>query len=140
MASFDHNDPSGHDSRYRKRLHAMKTFPSLSSAVAIALSMSMAMASHAATPRIDLLGTSAPEAAATRTIAIGPGTRYVNVTGGDIVRFVVGDKVFTWNFLLPIGLSSFELNRVAPAGLLDHTVIAYVAPDPRYMGGGDRSQ
>lgn len=114
----------------------MKTSLLISPVFAFALTV--ALPSYAGAPRSDLLGMSAPDAAATRTIAITPGTRYVNVTGGDIVKFVVGEKTFTWNFLLPIGMSSFELNRVAPPGLLDHTVTAYVAPDPRYMGGGDR--
>jgi hypothetical protein len=92
--------------------------------------------SLAATPRIDLLGDAAPAAAATRTIVIAPDTKYVNVTGGDIVRFVAGDKSFTWAFNVGANVSSFDLRRVAPPGVLDKTVMAYVAPDPRYIGGG----
>jgi hypothetical protein len=67
---------------------------------------------------------------ATRTIAIHPTTRYVNVTGGEIVRFTVGDKSFAWNFSgRP---SSFDLSAVAPPGMLDRKVTAYVAPNPLY--------
>ncbi len=104
----------------------------------IALSIgATALPSTAVAPRIDLLGDPAPAPAATRTIAITPATKYVNVTGGDIVKFTVGDKSFTWAFNGAISVSSFELNLVAPPGMLDHTVTAYVAPDPRYIGGGN---
>jgi hypothetical protein len=80
-------------------------------------------------PRIDLMGTPATLSMATRTIPIGPDTKYVNVTGGEIVRFTVGDKQFAWNFNGP--LSSFDLARVAPS-VLDRKVTAYVAPNPMY--------
>ena len=80
---------------------------------------------------LDLLGGPTSLAEATRTIAIGPGTKYVNVTGGEIIRFTVGDKAFAWNF--NGRYSSFDLARVAPPGMLDHKVTAYVAPNPRQI-------
>jgi len=87
---------------------------------------------------VGLLGDPAPPTAATQTIVITPGTKWVNVTGGDIVRFVVGDKSFGWAFNVGSGINSFDLRRVAPPGVLNHRVEAYVAPDPRYIGdGGD---
>ena len=59
---------------------------------------------------------------------------YVNVTGGEIVRFTVGDKSFAWNFNgRP---SSFDLALVAPPGVLDHKVTAYIAPNPLYRRPG----
>ena len=80
---------------------------------------------------IALLGDAASPASATRTIAIYPDTRYVNVTGGEIVKFTVGNQSFAWNFNgRP---SSFDLNAVAPPGVLDHGVQAYVAPNPLYI-------
>ncbi|MFC3107628.1 CzcE family metal-binding protein [Undibacterium arcticum] len=88
-------------------------------------------------PRLDLLGDPAPVSAATRTIVIAPNAKYVNVTGGETVKFVVGDKSFAWYFDGPEDVSSFDLNRIAPSGVLDHAVIAYVAPNPLYMGDGD---
>ena len=88
------------------------------------------------TTPIEFLGEAAAPPAATRTIVIGPHTRWVNVTGGDIVKFVVGEKTFAWNFDVAEGVSSFDLNRVAPPGTLDHTVVAYVAPNPLYFGDG----
>jgi uncharacterized membrane protein YgcG len=88
-------------------------------------------------PRIDLLGDPAVVTAATRTIVITPDTSYVNVTGGEIIKFVVGDKSFAWNFDGAQYLDKFDLNQTAPPGILDHRVIAYVAANPLYSGGGD---
>ena len=81
---------------------------------------------------ITLLGDPASPASASRTIAIYPDTRYVNVTGGEVVKFTVGDKSFAWNFNgRP---TSFDLNAVAPPGVMDHRVKAYIAPNPLYGG------
>ena len=81
---------------------------------------------------ITLLGDPASPASASRTIAIYPDTRYVNVTGGEVVKFTVGDKSFAWNFNgRP---TSFDLNAVAPPGVMDHRVRAYIAPNPLYGG------
>ena len=99
-----------------------------------ALVLSAAPAIHAAAPRLDLLGAPAPAATAARTIVIGPDTRWVNVTGGEVVKFVVGERAFAWYFNGPDSVSSFSLNRVAPQGILDHPVQAYVAPNPLYSG------
>jgi hypothetical protein len=84
------------------------------------------------TPNPKLLGDPAPVAAATHTIVIAPDTKYVNVTSSDTVNFVVGNKSFAWNFNGPESIPSFELNQIAPPGVLDHKVTAYVAPNPLY--------
>lgn len=84
---------------------------------------------------VSFLGDPAPVAIATETIVIRPDTKWVNVTGGDTIRFVVGDKDFAWAFNVAGSVMSFDLNRVAPPGVLDHRVVAYIAPDPRYIGG-----
>lgn len=86
---------------------------------------------------VSLLGDPAPETAATQTIEILPDTRWVNVTGGDIVKFIVGGKSFAWAFNVGTGVSRFDLSRVAPAGVLQRQVFVYLAPDPRYIGGRD---
>ncbi|MDB5764294.1 MAG: hypothetical protein JWQ21_3289, partial [Herminiimonas sp.] len=49
----------------------------------------------AAVNRTDLLGDPAPSAAAMRTITIDENTKYVNVKGGEVVKFVAGDKAAT---------------------------------------------
>jgi hypothetical protein len=59
-----------------------------------------------------------------------PETHFVNVTGGEVIRFQVGDRSFVWSFNGT--RSSFDLTRVAPPSMLDHKVTAYVAPNPLY--------
>jgi hypothetical protein len=95
------------------------------------------MSATAVTPRADLLGTPVPPAAATRTVALTPGTHYVNVTGGDVVRFVGGGQEFAWSFDTSPIVQVFELNQVAPAGALGQQVRVYIAPDPRYSERAD---
>ena len=85
--------------------------------------------SASAAVRADLLGEPSVPGQAGRIIVIKPDTKYVNVTEGDVVTFVDNGKAFTWNFDSPPDVSSFVLNRVAPDGVLDHTVTAYVAPN-----------
>jgi hypothetical protein len=79
--------------------------------------------------RFDLLGTPGSPAIA-RTIAIGPQTAHVNIVRNETITFNVNGKTFTWLFDGPLYVSSVELNRVAPPGVLDHPVIAYISPDP----------
>ena len=81
-------------------------------------------------PRLELLGSPGALSMVTRTIAIRPDTDFVNVTGGEIIRFDVGSKSFVWNFNGQ--RSSFNLAQVAPPSVLDHKVTAYVAPNPMY--------
>jgi len=102
-----------------------------------ALLLSGATLSALALPRIDLLGDAAPESAASRAVMITPDTRFVNVVGGETIKFVTGDKSFAWSFDVPVSISSFDLNRIAPAGVLDHKVRAYVAPNPTYSHGNN---
>ena len=86
-----------------------------------------------------LYGDSAPLSAAATTIPIHPDTKWVNVTGGEIIRFDVDGKSFAWAFNVPVGLVSFDLAKVAPAGILNRPVEAYIATDPKYSGDGDRN-
>jgi Heavy-metal resistance protein CzcE len=110
----------------------------VSSPVILSLALSLAALAGCATRNdpIDLYGYPQPPDAYGRTIVIAPDTRYVNVTGGETVRFVAGDKIFAWNFFVARTVSNFDLNAVAPPGVLDHPVRVYVAPDPRYLGAG----
>lgn len=110
--------------------------------VAVVLSLSAAALLAACAVDMDpiaqrkLLGDPVPVSAATRILVIPPQTRYVNVTGGEIVAFVVGDKSFAWSFDGAMDIPPFDLATVAPPGVLDHPVIAYVAPNPWYTGDG----
>ncbi len=84
-------------------------------------------------PGSDLFGSAATASMVTRRIVIKPETGYVNVTGGEVIRFDVGGKSFVWNFNGT--RSSFDLGLIAPAGLLGRKVTAYVAPNPMYPKG-----
>jgi hypothetical protein len=109
---------------------------SLTPAVILTM-LTACMSATAVTPRIDLLGTPVPPAAATRTVALTPGVHYVNVTGGDVVRFQSGGQEFGWSFDTSPIVQVFSLNQVAPAGALGQNVLVYIAPDPRYSEHAD---
>lgn len=98
----------------------------------VALALSLTACSSITAPRPDLLGAPAPDTAAERTIKIAPDTRYVNVTGGEVVQFDVGGKTFTWHFDGPESVWAFDLNEVAPPGVLDHVVTANISTNPLY--------
>lgn len=100
------------------------------------LAGALAACTALAPPDARLLGSPAAPAAAARSIVVTPDTRWVNVTGGEIIRFVVGENTFTWNFNNSPTVSNFDLRQVAPAGLFDHQVQAYIAPNPLYFGDG----
>jgi hypothetical protein len=102
--------------------------------LAAILMSAAAMPAVADSDHKDFFGDAAPPSAATQEIQIDSNTKYVNVTGGDVVKFNVGDKTFTWDFDVAQSVDSFELNQVAPNGILDHPVTVYVAPDPQRIG------
>jgi type IV pilus biogenesis protein CpaD/CtpE len=92
-------------------------------------------AALAAAQPADFRGSAAPaQAKADQVIVITDATRHVNVTGGSTVRFVVGERSFSWSFqngsahVLP-----FDLQLIAPQGLLNHRVTAYVSDNPLYQ-------
>lgn len=98
--------------------------------------LSACVAQRAEVP-VSFLGDPIPEAAAEKTIEILPQTKWVNVTGGENIRFVIEDKSFAWVFNVAATVNAFDLQRIAPPGMLDRPVTAYVAPDPRYTGDGE---
>lgn len=75
----------------------------------------------------DLYGDPTAISEATRSIEITPDTTHVNVRMGEVVLFVSRGQAFAFNFDGPRA-QSFDLARVAPPGMLDHKVVAYVAP------------
>jgi hypothetical protein len=85
---------------------------------------------------LSFLGTPVPvQSPADEVIVISDTTRYVNVTGGETVRFVVGEHAFAWSFQTGgTRIVPFDLGRIAPKGWLNHRVVAYVAEDPLYTG------
>ena len=113
----------------------MNTKPLFTAILASALAVGGAFPVHAA-PSVHRFGEPAELSDVTRTIVITPDTRSVNVTGGEKVKFVVGNKSFAWDFSTAQYASPFELNQIAPPGLLDHKVWTYLAPNPNYTGSG----
>ncbi|GGI54959.1 CzcE family metal-binding protein [Oxalicibacterium solurbis] len=84
-------------------------------------------------PPVKLLGQQVDDAAATQVVIIHPQTRWTNIESGQIVRFISGNRTFTWAFDNSQDVSSFDLNRVTPPGFLDHRVTVYLTPDPKYI-------
>lgn len=97
--------------------------------------LTMAMASTAIASPNDLFGEAVPPTAATKTINIDHDTSYVNVTGGDVVKFIVHGQEYTWDFDSANNISEIDLNALLPTGALHHVVKIYVARDPTYEGG-----
>ena len=97
--------------------------------VVVALFLSFGPALQAQSLPGYLLGTSVPVATATRTVTLASETRWVNVAQGENVRFIVGAAEFGWRFDGP-GARSFNLQSVAPAGVLGRSVTAFVTSAP----------
>jgi hypothetical protein len=98
----------------------------LSSIVSIILAAA-AISSLATDDNAKSLGTKVESPFAGRAVVIGPNTTYVNVTQGDVVKFVVGNTSFVWSFDGPSTQSEMDLNAIAPSGVLDHHVKIYVS-------------
>lgn len=82
------------------------------------------------------LGTPVHGGSADRTIVLDAGTKWVNVTGGETIRFVIDGKSFSWLFDTYGSAPVFDLRKIAPAGTLgDHPIKVYVSPDPLYFPG-----
>lgn len=74
------------------------------------------------------LGTPAQAAQAARVIKLGADSEYLNVTRGETVTIVNGDKAFTWMFDT-LGTPSFDLTKIAPRDFGTGHLRVYVAPD-----------
>jgi len=107
----------------------------LLTSIAAAVLLSATSYSFAADSHNNLYGHASTSTAASRTVTIGPETSSVNVTNGDVVKFVCGDKTFAWDFKTAGTVSEIDLNDIAPAGALDHRVRVYLRRDPVTDGG-----
>ena len=98
----------------------------------------LTLCASAFTPDIPM-GEVVPLSGAIRTISIDAKTKYVNVTAHETVKFVANGNAFAINFrgssatTFAFVPSAFDLNQLAPAGVLNHKVTVYVAPDPLYI-------
>jgi hypothetical protein len=79
-------------------------------------------------------GSAAPtNASAEQVIVITDTTRHVNVAGGSTVRFVIGAQAFTWTFQNESAhVPTFDLEEIAPKGVLTHPVKTYVSDNQMY--------
>jgi hypothetical protein len=112
-------------------MHTKLLLPVLT-AMALAAASTAALAS--AQPA-DFRGNAAPaQAAVDQVVVLTDATRHVNVTGGSTVRFVVGDRSFSWTFQNGSAhVVPFDLELIAPQGLLTHRITAYVSDNPLYQ-------
>jgi hypothetical protein len=94
----------------------------------IALGAATSFTANAATSA-RFIGEAAPLSAASRSVVIDGNTRWVNVTHGEIVKFVVNGNAFAVNFNGDFG-DNANLQRLAPEGMLDHGVNAIVEAGP----------
>jgi hypothetical protein len=102
----------------------------LSAAAFVAAMATITTTSAASYPR-DFLGYPANADAYTRTINIGPDSRWVNVNFDETINFVnsaTGAK-FVWRFYTPAG--AFDLSDVSDAGFMNGKALrVYVGDDP----------
>ena len=115
--------------------------PKLAVLTVIAMTLgSLNLSASAFTPGSSI-GQVVPLSGAMRTIPIDAKTKYVNVTAHETVKFVVNGNAFAMRFsgssatTFAFVPSVFDLAQLAPAGVLDHKVTVYVAPDPLNISG-----
>ncbi len=93
----------------------------------VGLALSAASLAAATVTESDMLGSPAQASAAQRTIVIDQKTRWITVERGEVVTFKANGRDFAWAFN---GMgSSFDLNRIAPAGALDRALKVYIWPN-----------
>lgn len=101
----------------------------LSALIAIA-ALATAVSAQASAPT-SLLGNTVPDSTANRVVQISPSTKDLNVKWGQSVEFQSQGKSFTYDFNGPRADARVNLQRVAPAGVINHPVYAYVGSFPK---------
>ncbi len=100
----------------------------------------MALAAGSATvwaeTDLALLGDPVTGNNADRVVVITPDLDHVNITHFDTIKFISGKQSFTWNFDGVSTLSEIDLNKIAPPGMLDHTVRIFIEKSPKDLDGG----
>ena len=96
----------------------MIRFGAAAAAVAAALTMASAASAVGYNPSLDF-GDQGSPGVYNRVINISPQTKWVNVSEGELVKFVdtANGQSFVWNF--DTDSSPFDLAKVAPAGVLN---------------------
>lgn len=89
-----------------------------------------AVSAQAAIPA-RLLGTPVPDSVASRVVTITPNTDSINAKWGHSIEFKDHGKSFAYEFDGPRADDArVNLERVAPAGMINHPVYAYVGGFP----------
>ena len=107
--------------------------------IVIAMMLGFAHFSASAITPSSPIGEVVPLSGAVRTIPISAKTKYVNVTAHETVKFEANGSTFAIKFngssatTFAFVPSQFDLNQLAPAGVLDHKVTVFIAPDPLYI-------
>ena len=105
-----------------------------SSTAIVAVVMAAACGSASAMGMSSLLGE--PQTNGTpvdKVLRIDATTPWLNATGNDRVKFLVGDKEFSWHFA--DNRPAVNLREIAPPGYLDRDLFVYLQPDPTYASG-----
>jgi hypothetical protein len=79
-------------------------------------------------------GSSAPHAAAQRSIELQSDTRHINVTRGETVTIARAGQRFTWHVQTFNHQTKFALNEIAPQDMPVDGIEVYVAANPLYAG------
>lgn len=80
-------------------------------------------------------GSSAPHAAAQRSIELQADTRHINVTRGETVTIARAGQRFTWHVQTFNHQTTFALSDIAPKDMPVDGIAVYVAANPLYAGG-----
>ncbi len=96
--------------------------------------VSLALVAGSAFAKPSLMPSVSTPEAADKMVVIKDTTKSVNVFENDTVLFKVGDKQFAIKF--DGNNVYYDLQTLAPPGVLDRKVKVYVAPNPKDHGQG----
>jgi len=96
--------------------------------VAFAIALSAAsLSANAVITHSDRYGDASIPRESSRTIVVGPNTRWINVAQDEVVKIVTGGQEFTWQFG---GMDDrVSLKQIAPAEFAVKDIFVYVAQE-----------
>ena len=106
-------------------------------AVGLVVAMTVASASYARShASSDQYGARSDGSSVDRVVTITPGTQWVNVDNGEVVKFVdqATGKAFTWSPNTSSNPLPFDLSRIAPAGALGGQRVLVYVDTPNNIG------
>jgi len=104
--------------------------------ILFAASFLTVLSAHAGEIDKSTYGVALPDTAQTeRVVEIRPGARWANVTNGQTVKFVVGDKSFKFHVWTMPNVNAFDLDKIAPTDVKAAGIKVYVAGSAQYQAG-----